>query len=130
VIEPARIVRNRRILLIEDQPAVAATLVQLLRIDGHHVDLARDGLEGLERVDAGEYDAILCDVRMPRLDGPGFYAALERTRPALVDRVAFITADPGRQDVREFFAAKRALWLLKPVALAELRQLLGRLAGG
>ncbi len=128
--EPAPVLRNKRILLLEDQPEVAATLIQLLRIDGHQVDLARDGVEGLERVDAGEYDVILCDVRMPRLDGPGFYAALERTRPALADRVAFVTADPGSQEVRDFFAAKGTPWLPKPVTLAQLRQLLARLAGG
>lgn len=128
--EPVPIVRNQRILIVEDQPEVAATLIQVLRIDGHQVDVARDGQEGLERLQAAEYDVILCDVRMPRLDGPGFYAELSRTRPALIGRIAFVTADPDSQEVRDFFDAKGTPWLPKPATLSEIRQLLGRLTGG
>jgi two-component system NtrC family sensor kinase len=118
-----------KILLVEDDPQVADTLARLIRIDHHEVELARDGLEALERVGATEYDAILCDIRMPRLDGPGFYAALGRSHPHLIRRTAFVTADSESPDVRQFFAATGTLWIPKPAGLAELRQVLQRLTG-
>ena len=127
--EPQPPVRDRRILLVEDQVEVATTLIQLLRIDGHRVDHAGDGVEALAHVAAAEYDIILCDVRMPRLDGLGFHAELGRIRPDLLARLAFVTADPDSPEVREFFGASGSAWLPKPVTLAEVRQLLGRLAG-
>jgi CheY-like chemotaxis protein len=113
-----------KILLVEDDAQVANTLARLLGVDRHQVDCAADGLEAMGRVRVAEYDAILCDIRMPRLDGPGFYTALARTRPDLVGRVVFVTADSESPEVRQFFATTRTLWLPKPTSLADLRRIL------
>jgi CheY-like chemotaxis protein len=118
-----------KILLVEDDTLVADTLARMLGVDHHHVEFATDGLEALELVRAGEYDAILCDIRMPRLDGLGFYTALGRTCPDLVRRVVFVTADAENPEIRRFFATTGTLWLPKPTSLAGLRRVLEQLAG-
>jgi CheY-like chemotaxis protein len=118
-----------KILLVEDDAQVADTLARLLGVDHHQVDFAGDGLDALELVHAGEYDAILCDIRMPRLDGLGFYTALGRTRPDLVRRVVFVTADSESPEIRQFFATTGTLWLPKPTSLADLRRILRELTG-
>jgi CheY-like chemotaxis protein len=120
-------VRDKRILLVEDDPLVAEALSRLLRLDEHRVDHAHDGLEALERVETNEYDIILSDVRMPRLDGRGFYTALGRCRPDLVRRTAFLTANAESHEILAFFAATGTRWLAKPASLADIRALLHRL---
>jgi two-component system NtrC family sensor kinase len=113
--------RHRRVLVVEDQAELADTLALLLGVDGHAVDIAADGVAALELVEAREYDAILCDIRMPRLDGPGFHAVLQSVRPHLVNRVVFVTATAATVETQRFLAATGARCLEKPVALDELR---------
>jgi CheY-like chemotaxis protein len=68
-----------RVLIIEDDAEVRALLGEALAAAGVGVDLARDGLEGLERLrEVGPPAAILLDLRMPRLGGEAFLAAMRR----------------------------------------------------
>jgi two-component system NtrC family sensor kinase len=120
---------GKQVLLVEDDRQVADTIVLLLGIDRHRVDIAADGVEALERLQATSYDAILCDVRMPRLDGPGLYATVRRQRPELVRRIGFVTATSNEPATREFLAATGAPWVEKPAALEELRRLMHQLTG-
>jgi CheY-like chemotaxis protein len=71
------------ILLVEDDPAVATALAQLLRHDGHTVDTAANGRLALVQLQARPYDLIVSDLRMPELDGPGLYRELEAHAPHL-----------------------------------------------
>jgi two-component system, NtrC family, response regulator AtoC len=61
-----------RLLVIDDEAGLRQSLELILSDEGHTVALAADGASGLERALAGSFDAILCDVRMPVLDGLGF----------------------------------------------------------
>jgi CheY-like chemotaxis protein len=118
-----------RLLLVEDDRHVADTLALLLSIDRHQVDIAADGLEALERLTTTIYDAVLCDVRMPRLDGPGLYDRLREERPGLLRRVGFVTATTSDPRTRAFLVATGAPWVEKPAALDDLRRLLRQLVG-
>jgi CheY-like chemotaxis protein len=126
---PASRPAGKRVLLVEDERQVADTLALLLVIDRHRVDIAADGLEALERIAATAYDAILCDVRMPRLDGPGLYERLRQTRPELLPRIGFVTATAGEPATRAFLAASGAPWIEKPATLGDLRRLLQMVVG-
>jgi CheY-like chemotaxis protein len=65
------------ILIVEDDPDLAATLAQLLEFEGHTVRVAFNGQEGLHAMDEHLPDLILLDIEMPVLDGPGMaYAAI------------------------------------------------------
>jgi len=58
-----------RILIIDDERAIRNTLKDILEGEKYAVDTAEDGLLGLEKIQQNEYDVILCDIKMPRMDG-------------------------------------------------------------
>jgi two-component system, OmpR family, response regulator MprA len=107
-----------RILVVDDEPAVRDSLERALRLEGYETELAADGVEALDTMTAGEPDAVLLDVMMPRVDGlevcRRMRARGDRTpvlmltaRDAVSDRVAGL--DAGADD-----------YVVKPFALDEL----------
>jgi two-component system response regulator AtoC len=64
-----------RLLVIDDEPGLRQSLHLILTDEGHAVTVAPDGASGLERALAGSFDAVLCDVRMPVMDGLEFLRA-------------------------------------------------------
>jgi two-component system, OmpR family, response regulator MprA len=106
------------LLVVDDEPAVRESLRRALALEGYEVALAGDGEEALARLAADDYEAVVLDVAMPRMDGveacQRLRAAGDRTpvlmltaRDALDDRVAGL--DAGADD-----------YLVKPFALREL----------
>ncbi|MGJ3263716.1 MAG: hybrid sensor histidine kinase/response regulator [Salinarimonas sp.] len=84
---------GRRVLVVDDEPEVGEVIADILRRDGHAVALAADGAEALERLATEPIDAILCDLRVPMMDGPALLARLRASRPDLAARLAFVTGD-------------------------------------
>src|SRR5216683_2268415 len=80
---PAGDGKGRRILVVDDEADIVNLLVEILTREGHQADTAPNGSAALTLVEGHEYDLILCDLRMPVLDGPGFYRELQRRRPRL-----------------------------------------------
>ncbi|GBC98897.1 Sensory transduction protein regX3 [bacterium HR17] len=60
---------GKRVLVVEDDPAIMELLHFLLKQEGLHVEVARDGLEALDRMDAAKPDLVLLDLRLPKLEG-------------------------------------------------------------
>lgn len=118
-----------RILIVDDDAEVAAALVRLLGIDGHRSEIAANGARAVEKLAAGVYDFILSDIKMPGLDGPGFYRELERRHPHLLPRIAFYTGDLGGTDTQEFLESTGAPCVEKPATLAEIRRVLREVLG-
>jgi len=58
-----------RILIVDDERAIRSTLKEILEYENHQVEEAIDGAEGLEKITKNTYDLILCDIKMPRMDG-------------------------------------------------------------
>ena len=58
-----------KILIIDDERAIRTTLKDILSYESHEVDLAQDGFEGLEKLTNNKYDIVLCDIKMPKMDG-------------------------------------------------------------
>lgn len=120
-----------RVLVVEDEPDLLAVLAQSLREDGYAVDTAEDGQEGFIKAKGGQYDALVLDMMLPRMDGWTVLKELRKVgqsvpvlvltaRDALADRVRGL--DSGADD-----------YLVKPFELAELlarlRALIRRCAG-
>jgi two-component system, OmpR family, response regulator MprA len=110
--------RRMRILVVDDEPAVRASLERALRLDGYEVTLAADGREALEALSGAAADAVVLDVLMPEVGGlevcRRLRAAGDRTpvlmltaRDQVSDRVSGL--DAGADD-----------YLVKPFALEEL----------
>ena len=68
-----------RVLVVEDETRLAATLQDLLELNGYTVDLCHDGETGLDNALSAIYDVILLDVMLPKLDG---FTVLQRLRGA------------------------------------------------
>lgn len=124
--EAERPVRAGAILVVEDEPEIAGLLAEVLSEDGHHVETAPNGAVALERLRAGRYDLIISDLRMPELDGPGLYRELERSYPALLRRVIFLTGDTLGREITEFLETTGAPSLAKPFAVEEVRRITQR----
>src|SRR5258708_3497813 len=58
-----------KILIIDDEKAIRNTLKDILAYEKFEVDEAADGAEGLKKAEAGNFDVILCDIKMPKMDG-------------------------------------------------------------
>jgi len=58
-----------RILVIDDERAIRNTLKEVLEYENYEVDIAEDGETGLKLFDSNSYDVVLCDIKMPRMDG-------------------------------------------------------------
>ena len=84
------------------------------------MDVAFDGAEALLKVKVHEYDAVICDVMMPRLRGDEFYVQAKKLRPDLANRFIFITGFGADKDIREFLTARRLKHLIKPFPVQEL----------
>jgi CheY-like chemotaxis protein len=110
-----------RILVVEDEPTVAQLVADVLREEGHDVEAVTDSREGLVRASRRRYDLIICDLRMPRMDGPAFYDALVRARSAAQHRILCIIGDtPGPHTV-EFLKSHQLPFLTKPFLVEELK---------
>ena len=119
-----------RILLIEDEGDLLASLAKALREEGYAVDTATDGEEGLYKAESSEYDAIILDVMLPRLDG---WEVLQRLRQTRKTPVLMLTArDTARDRVRGLDTGADD-YVVKPFDLdelyARLRALIRRSAG-
>jgi CheY-like chemotaxis protein len=110
------------ILVIDDEPSVLRALTGLLRRDGYCVSTAGNGHQALAKLQERHYDVIVCDLHMPDLDGPAFYALLARQYPALRQRVIFFTGDPGSTASRRFLMQCGRPWLPKPCPSATIRR--------
>jgi two-component system NtrC family sensor kinase len=115
-------IEGKNILIIDDEPGITSALAYLLRRDKHTVDTAANGRLGLAKLQERCYDLILCDLRMPVLDGPGFYHEMKRSHPHLLRQVVFLTGDTLSPEAREFLEKMGVARLNKPFRAAEVRQ--------
>ena len=119
-----------RVLVIEDEADLLASLAKALREEGYAVDTAADGEEGLYKAQSWDYDALVLDVMLPRLDG---WRVLERLRQSKKTPVLMLTArDAARDRVRGLDSGADDD-MVKPFDLdelfARLRALIRRAAG-
>ena len=112
------------ILLVDDEPSILLALTRLLRRDGHTVETAANGRVALRKLQERAYDLILSDLRMPELDGPGLYRALETHAPQLCQRFIFLTGDSLNPATPAFGVQHGVPQLFKPYTAAELRRLI------
>ncbi|HXG87615.1 MAG TPA: ATP-binding protein [Vicinamibacterales bacterium] len=112
--------KGLRALVVEDEPALALAVAEALSDAGFVVDRARDGEEGLTRLAEATYDLIICDLKMPRIDGMQFYRAMATAAPALTRRVIFVTGAVAGTEAERFLEETGCRWLAKPFRLGDL----------
>src|SRR5258708_38633946 len=106
-----------RILVVEDDARLAATLDRVLTAEGHHVDLVGDGLQALRLAREQSFDLVGLDVMLPGLDGVGVCRRLRATAQAAI---LMLTALSGPDDRVKGLEAGADDYLVKPFAYEEL----------
>jgi CheY-like chemotaxis protein len=117
------------LLIIDDDPSFLRALARLLRHDGHTVDTASNGHHALAHLQTQRYDLILCDLWMPELAGPDFYAILSRQYASLRQRVLFLTGDTLGAASTAFLAQCGQPCLYKPCTAAAVRHAIHQVLG-
>lgn len=107
-----------RILLIEDDPALRMVIGETLEIEGFTCVCAQDGLDGLEKFSNDEFDVVVADIMMPRLDGLEMVSRM-RQRDTLIP-IIFLTAKSSVDDVVAGFEIGGNDYLRKPFSMREL----------
>jgi two-component system NtrC family sensor kinase len=110
-----------RLLVVDDEPALRSGLEAFGQLRGFTVLVAANGEEAFDRIRRTAVDAIVCDLRMPELDGFGLYDRLRHERPGLAARMVFITGDLISADKR---LNTRQPILAKPFAFERLEEAL------
>jgi CheY-like chemotaxis protein len=119
----------RRILLVEDEEDVSATLAELLEREGFSVTVAADGTQAFYALDNQEFDLLFSDLRMPLLNGRELYDRLCEIRPQLVSRMAFVTGNTIDNSMTDFLKSCGRPVMEKPFTRAGLRATLAALTG-
>ena len=106
-----------RLLIVEDEPDLLASMAQALREEGYAVDTAADGEDGLFRAETVDYDAIILDIMLPAMDG---WTVLKNLRRAKKTPVLMLTARDQSRDRVKGLDTGADDYVVKPFDLPEL----------
>jgi signal transduction histidine kinase/CheY-like chemotaxis protein len=120
---PAAAAGSRRVLVVDDNADAAASLAELLRLDGHEVREATDGREALAQADEFRPEVVLLDLGLPGLDGWEVAAALRRRASGGRALLVAISGYGRSEDRARSLAAGIDLHLVKPVEPGRIREL-------
>ena len=119
--KPKRVMH--RVLVVDDDYDLAELLREVLTYENCEADIAINGMEALENLHAHDYEAVLCDLMMPRVDGEALYHEVTRQFPYLSDRFLFVTGQASRKAGFSDFIYRTGNHLIeKPFDVQELRR--------
>jgi DNA-binding response OmpR family regulator len=118
---------HRRVLLLDDDLDLCDVLKTILEWHRYEVTVVHRGVEGVREIMARDYDAIVCDIMMPKMPGDMFYVAVQQLKPHLCRRFIFITGHQDNPKVDAFLKISAGLVLCKPLATDELIVSIGRI---
>jgi PAS domain S-box-containing protein len=118
---------TRTALVVDDEPEIGELLGEMLRKLGYRFEAKVSGEAAQAALIQRDYDVVLCDLRLPGLDGPALYDWMAEHRPHLCGCTAFITADTMSAASGRFLARAGRPILEKPFVPAELRKLLAQI---
>ncbi len=114
---PGDLLTDMRILIVEDEPDLLSSLAMAMRDEGYAVDTSEDGEEGLYKAQNWNYDAIVLDVMLPKLEG---WEVLRRLRKEKTTPVLMLTARDGVKDKVKGLDTGADDYVVKPFDLPEL----------
>jgi signal transduction histidine kinase len=112
--------KGTRALVVEDEVALGEAVADALTDEGFRVDRAVDGQEGLARLAERHYDVIICDLKMPKVDGTRFFQEVSATMPQVARRLVFMTGDVAGTEAERFLEESGCRWIPKPFRLRDL----------
>jgi DNA-binding NtrC family response regulator len=115
--------RAARVLVIDDDPDFLTLVQRALSRDRYDLEVADSGRKAVTLLARGDYDLILSDIRMPDFDGKQLFQFLEEHLPEYLGRVIFLTGDAANPETMKFIDHVKAPYLLKPLDIHALQQL-------
>ena len=116
-----------KILLVDDEVEIAQTLADLMEPEGHDIDIAANGAIALEKIRKSSFDVIISDLRMPVMDGPALYEALQRELPSYLNKIIYVTGDTLSTHVQDFLSNHIVPVVEKPYRLKDIHRALSDL---
>ena len=113
------------VLVVDDEPGMRETLVDILSAHGYRVSSAPDGESALEAIRAGGFEVVLMDIRMPGRDGVSVLQELEGPPPQVILMTAYAKADR----IREALESDAFAVMSKPFPVPDLLGLVASAAG-
>jgi DNA-binding response OmpR family regulator len=117
---------SKHILVVEDEPTVAELIADVMAEEGYRVDMLLDSRKALGRLEEKSYSLVICDLKMPYVDGPGLYRALVRRENPMQHRLLFVTGDTMGPRTLEFLKSSGLPYLAKPFLVEELKKAVGQ----
>ena len=111
-----------RILIIDDEENILTVLRKALQREGYKTDIVMDARKGLSILSNSEYDLVLCDIEMPKMNGIEFYREIEERLPGMADRILFMTGEILSPSIQEFLQERHVSIIAKPFDLPTLYQ--------
>ena len=106
----------KKVLVVDDEESIRRLVTKILERAGFTVQTARDGVEAIEWIAAEDFDVVLLDVMMPKMDGFSVVHELEKTRPQLLAHTLLVTAS----HLKSLQSLPVRGILTKPFSIAEL----------
>lgn len=117
---PPAVPPGARALVVEDERALGEAVAATLTDEGFRVDRADNGEEALTRLRDQHYDVIICDLKMPKVDGMAFFAEVSKKMPNVARRLVFMTGDVAGTEAERFLEESGCRWIPKPFRLRDL----------
>jgi len=114
----------KRILVVEDEPAIGDVCRRVLTDEGFEVDIAVNGKVAQDMIREKRYDIFLIDIRMPEMDGKELYQWLQERHTQLASRVIFTTGSVLGKDTEAFIEQTGRPLLPKPFTPDEIKAIL------
>jgi CheY-like chemotaxis protein len=116
----------KTVLVVDDEQPVLDLLMLYLHRLGHQAEVAHSGEAALQKIERQEYDQIICDLRMPGVDGRQVYEYVKNKHPELLSRLIFCTGDTLQETTRKFLDECGCPLLTKPFLFEEFAQVLSQ----
>ncbi len=117
-----------RVLVVDDDYQLADLLREVLTYENCSVDVASNGMEAMGLLRSADYEAVVCDLMMPRMDGEALYNEVVKQFPYLSDRFLFMTSQAvSRAGFSDFVSRTGNTLLEKPIEVEQLRAAVGEL---
>ena len=115
--------KGRTVLVVDDEELVTMLIEGILEGEGYETDVVTDGEEALSNIMSRGYSIIICDIKMPNMNGKEFYARVKDMDAGLAGRMLFMTGDPSTETL-DFIAGTGNKFISKPFKIDDFKEAL------
>jgi two-component system, NtrC family, sensor kinase len=102
------------VLVVDDEPSIQDVFVELLSSCSCTVQCTSNGLQAMKLIQQQNFDLVICDLKMPGMDGRRLFEAIKEVKPELARNFIFITGDTNSPKAFDFLQSSGNPWMAKP----------------